>query len=47
MEPTAYGERLMVVAFWLALAVVAYVYVGYPVLLTVWTRSRPARSSAG
>ena len=33
----------MVVAFWLALAVVAYVYFGYPALLSVWTRlaSRP------
>ena len=33
----------MVVAFWLALAVVGYVYVGYPALLSVWTRvaSRP------
>jgi cellulose synthase/poly-beta-1,6-N-acetylglucosamine synthase-like glycosyltransferase len=33
----------MVVAFWLALAVVAYVYVGYPALLTLWARvaSRP------
>jgi len=33
----------MVVAFWLALAIVGYVYVGYPLLLAVWTRlgSRP------
>src|SRR5690349_7945983 len=33
----------MVLAFWLALAIVAYVYVGYPALLALWARvaSRP------
>lgn len=29
------------VIFWVALAVVAYVYVGYPVLLLIWSRVRP------
>jgi cellulose synthase/poly-beta-1,6-N-acetylglucosamine synthase-like glycosyltransferase len=37
----------MKVAFWLALAIVAYVYVGYPLVLAVWARvaPRPVRRS--
>jgi cellulose synthase/poly-beta-1,6-N-acetylglucosamine synthase-like glycosyltransferase len=31
----------MVLVFWLSVAIVAYVYVGYPVLLRVWAHLRP------
>jgi cellulose synthase/poly-beta-1,6-N-acetylglucosamine synthase-like glycosyltransferase len=33
----------MVSLFWISLAIVAYVYVGYPALLMVWARLRPRR----
>ena len=29
--------------FWLSALSIAYVYVGYPMLLVVWSRVRPAR----
>src|SRR6185503_10944484 len=31
----------MTLVFWFAVAVVAYVYAGYPALLNVWARVRP------
>lgn len=31
----------MTIVFWLSVAAIAYVYVGYPVLLAVWARLRP------
>jgi cellulose synthase/poly-beta-1,6-N-acetylglucosamine synthase-like glycosyltransferase len=36
----------MVLAFWVSVAVVAYVYVGYPLLIYSWARRRTRRSSA-
>jgi cellulose synthase/poly-beta-1,6-N-acetylglucosamine synthase-like glycosyltransferase len=38
----------MRILFWLSIALVAYVYVGYPLLLTVWARlkGRPPRRTA-
>jgi len=38
---------MMMVAFWLAAAAVAYVYIGYPMLLYVWARRRPRPVLAG
>jgi cellulose synthase/poly-beta-1,6-N-acetylglucosamine synthase-like glycosyltransferase len=37
----------MAVAFWIALAVVVYVYFGYPALLAVWARIAPRPIRAG
>jgi cellulose synthase/poly-beta-1,6-N-acetylglucosamine synthase-like glycosyltransferase len=37
----------MVVLFWLSFAAIAYVYAGYPLLLTAWARLRPHRVNPG
>src|SRR5437868_12049432 len=37
----------MALAFWLACALVAYVYVGYPAMLHVWARLGARRSGLG
>ena len=33
-----WNQEILKVIFWTALACVAYVYVGYPLLLTIWRR---------
>jgi cellulose synthase/poly-beta-1,6-N-acetylglucosamine synthase-like glycosyltransferase len=37
----------MTAVFWICVAVVAYVYVGYPAMLRVWARLRPRPFAAG
>ena len=36
----------MVAAFWLSCALVAYVYIGYPLLLAIWARVKPCPTGA-
>src|SRR6185503_3752048 len=37
------GVVIMVTAFWISAAFIAYVYAGYPALLWLWVRARPRR----
>ncbi len=38
---------MLKVVFWASVALVVYVYVGYPVLIVLWARSRPKRQPVG
>src|SRR4051794_25083943 len=37
----------MALVFWFSFAAIAYVYLGYPLLLTAWARLRPRPVSSG